>query len=184
MHYSIKKKIIKEILKGVINIELICKSRGCGKTYDLIMESARTGIPILTPYNPRYIADQVRWMGVKIPHPMSVQEYKYFKNNGSLLNSKDWKGKLLIDEVDGVLEQLLGTHVVIATCTPDSMNKKENNNMDLYLSKEQIEEYEKLIGVYCVNKEEITNIDIENLVSLERYKTSAPIIVEELPFEK
>lgn len=113
----------------MINIELICKPRGCGKTYDLIMESARTGIPILTAYDSRYIADQARWMGVKIHQPMSVQEYKYFKNNGSLLNSKDWKGKLLIDEVDGVLEQLLGTHVVTATCTPDSMNKKENNDM-------------------------------------------------------
>lgn len=113
----------------MINIELICKPRGCGKTYDLIMESARTGIPILTAHSSRYIADQARWMGVKIHQPMSVQEYKYFKSNGLLLNSKDWKGKLLIDEIDGVLEQLLGTHVVTATCTPDSMNEKENNDM-------------------------------------------------------
>lgn len=113
----------------MVNIELICKPRGCGKTYDLIMESARTGIPILTAYNSRYIVDQARWMGVKIHQPMSVQEYKHYKSNGSLLNSKDWKGKLLIDEVDGVLEQLLGTHVVTASCTPDSMNENEKNIM-------------------------------------------------------
>jgi len=93
------------------------------------MESARTGIPILTAYNSRHIADQARYMGVKIHQPMSVQEYKYFKSNGSLLNSKDWKGKLLIDEVDGVLEQLLETHVEKVTCTPDSMNEKEKFNM-------------------------------------------------------
>lgn len=110
-------------------MEVICKPRGCGKTYDLIMESARTGIPILTAYNSRYIADQARYMGIKIHQPMSVQEYKFFKNNGSLLNSQDWKGKLLIDEVDGVLEQLLGTHIETVTCTPDSMNKKEKFNM-------------------------------------------------------
>lgn len=113
----------------MINIEVICKPRGCGKTYDLIMESARTGIPILTAYNSRYITDQARYMGVKIHQPMSVQEYKYFKSNRSLLNSKDWKGKLLIDEVDNVLEQLLGIHVETVTCTPDSMNGKEKFNM-------------------------------------------------------
>lgn len=60
---------------------------------------------------------------------MTVKEYQYFKNNGSLLNSKDWKGKLLIDEVDGVLEQLLGAKIEKVTCTPDSMNKMENRNM-------------------------------------------------------
>lgn len=45
------------------------------------------------------------------------------------MNSKDWKGKLLIDEVDSVLEQLLGAKVEKVTCTPDSMNEKENRNM-------------------------------------------------------
>lgn len=113
----------------MVNIEIICKGRGQGKTYDLILESAKTGIPILTAYNSRYIVDQARSMGVKINQPMTVNQYKHFKNNGSLLNSKDWKGKLLIDKVDGVLEQLLGTHIEKATCTPDSMNEKENNNM-------------------------------------------------------
>lgn len=113
----------------MVNIEIICKGRGQGKTYDLIMESARTGIPILTAYNSRYIVDQARLIGAKILQPMTVKEYKYFKDNGSLLNSKSWKGKLLIDEVDGVLEQLLGAKVEKVTCTPDSMNEKEKNNM-------------------------------------------------------
>lgn len=113
----------------MVNIEIICKGRGQGKTYDLIMESARTGIPILTAYNSRYIVDQARLIGAKILQPMTVKEYKHFKDNGSLLNSKSWKGKLLIDEVDGVLEQLLGTKVEKVTCTPDSMNEKEKNNM-------------------------------------------------------
>lgn len=113
-----------------MNMEIICKRRGEGNTYDLIIESARTGIPILTAYNSRYIVDQAKSIGVKIHQPMSVKEYKYFKENGSLLNSKDWKGKLLIDEVDGVLEQLLGTYVEKVTCTPDSMNEKKNKNQE------------------------------------------------------
>lgn len=41
-------------------MELICKPRGCGKTYDLIMESAKTGISILTACNSRYMVDQAR----------------------------------------------------------------------------------------------------------------------------
>ena len=113
----------------MVNIEIICKGRGQGKTYDLILESARTGIPILTAYNSRHIVDQARFIGAKIHQPMTVEEYKYFKNNGSLLNSKDWKGKLLVDEVDKVLEQLLGAQIEKVTCTPDSMNEKEKNNM-------------------------------------------------------
>lgn len=113
----------------MVNIEIICKERGQGKTYDLILESARTGTPILTAYNSRHIVDQARFIGAKILQPMTVKEYKYFKDNGSLLNNKNWKGKLLIDEVDGVLEQLLGAKVEKVTCTPDSMNEKENKNM-------------------------------------------------------
>lgn len=113
----------------MVNIEIICKGRGQGKTYDLILESARTGIPILTAYDSRHIVDQARFIGAKILQPMTVKEYKYFKDNGSLLNNKSWKGKLLIDEVDGVLEQLLGAKVEKVTCTPDSMNEKENKNM-------------------------------------------------------
>ena len=113
----------------MVSIEIICKGRGQGKTYDLILESARTGVPILTAYNSKHILDQARLIGAKILQPMTVKEYKYFKDNGSLLNSKNWKGKLLIDEVDGVLEQLLGVKVEKVTCTPDSMNEKEKNIM-------------------------------------------------------
>lgn len=112
-----------------MNIEIICKGRGQGKTHDLILESARTGVPILTAYDSRHIVDQARFIGAKILQPMTVKEYKYFKDNGSLLNSKNWKGKLLIDEVDGILEQLLGAKVEKVICTPDSMNEKENKNM-------------------------------------------------------
>lgn len=110
-------------------MEIICKERGQGKTYDLICESARTGTPILTAYNPRYISELARKIGVKIPQPMNVHEYKNFRENGSLSGDKGWNEKLLIDEVDGVLEHLLGANVEKATYTPDCINEKENENM-------------------------------------------------------
>ena len=145
----------------MVNIEIICKGRGQGKTYDLILESARTGTPILTAYNSRHIVDQARFIGAKIHQPMTVEEYKYFKNNGSLLNSKDWKGKLLVDEVDKVLEQLLGAQIEKVTCTPDSMNEKEKNNMPTNFNY-----YENLLrGTYKVHidKDRIKSPEIKDV---------------------
>ena len=109
--------------REVINTEVICKGRGQGKTYDLVMESARTGYPIITPYESRYIVDMAKSMGIdRIPQPMSLKEFNLFKNNGSLVNSPSWKGKVLVDEFDTVLERLLGVNVGTVTCTPDSLD--------------------------------------------------------------
>lgn len=68
----------------MVNIEIICKGRGQGKTRDLILESARTGTPILTAHDSRYIVQQANDMGIKIKQPMSRREYEYFRRNGSL----------------------------------------------------------------------------------------------------
>lgn len=116
------------MIKEMVNIEIICKGRGQGKTRDLILESARTGTPILTAYDSRYIVQQARDMGIKIKQPMTRSEYEYFRRNGSL-SWKNWNGKLLIDEVDGLLRKMLDADIETVTCTPDSMNEKENKNM-------------------------------------------------------
>ena len=87
------------------------------------MESARTGYPIITPYESRYIVDMAKSMGIdRIPQPMSLKEFNLFKNNGSLVNSPSWKGKVLVDEFDTGLERLLGVNVGTVTCTPDSLD--------------------------------------------------------------
>lgn len=112
----------------MVNIEIICKRRGQGKTRNLILESARTGTPILTAYDSRYIVQQANDMGIKIKQPMTRREYEYFRRNGSL-SWRNWNGKLLIDEVDGLLRQMLDADIEKVTCTPDSMNEKENKNM-------------------------------------------------------
>lgn len=110
-------------------MELICKGRGQGKTHDLILKSAETGIPILTAYNPVYILKQARYMGVKIHHPMTVKEYKYLMDNGSLTNNIFWTGSLLADDIDEILHQLLNADVKTATCTPDACKREEKTEM-------------------------------------------------------
>lgn len=111
-------------------MNIICKPRNCGKTYDLIMESARTGHPIVTATSAeaRFINEEAKRMRVHIKQAISVKEYGIFKSNGSLFNSLSWTGKVLIDNVDLVLGNLFEAEVVTATCTLDNM--KENNNMD------------------------------------------------------
>lgn len=111
-------------------MNIICKPRGCGKTYDLIMESARTGNPIVTETSAesRFINEEAKLMGVNIKQAISIREYEIFKCNGSLFNSPSWTGKVLIDNVEFVLNRLLGAEVVTATCTPDNMKGENNMN--------------------------------------------------------
>lgn len=119
----------------MIIIELICKERGQGKTTDLILKSARTGIPILVAHNSNFIVRRARNMGVKIPQPMNIREYDTFRENGSLNRGKNWNGKLLIDEIDIVLSHLLDADIEIATCTPTNereINMKQDMNNELY----------------------------------------------------
>lgn len=113
-------------------MNIICKPRNCGKTYDLIMESARTGHPIVTATSAeaRFINEEAKRMRVHIKQAISVREYEIFKNNGSLFNSLSWTGKVLIDNVDLVLGNLFEAEVVTATCTPD--NTKGENNMNSF----------------------------------------------------
>lgn len=111
-------------------MNIICKPRNCGKTYDLIMESARTGHPIVTATSAeaRFINEEAKRMRVHIKQAISVREYEIFKNNGSLFNSLSWTGKVLIDNVDLVLGNLFEAEVVTATCTPDNMKGENNMN--------------------------------------------------------
>lgn len=111
-------------------MNIICKPRGCGKTYDLIMESARTGNPIITENSLKamYINNEAKRIGVNIKQAISAREYMIFKNNKSLFDNLSWTGKVLIDNVDLVLNNLFEAEVVTVTCTPG--NTKENDKMD------------------------------------------------------
>lgn len=62
-------------------MNIICKPRGCGKTYDLIMESARTGNPIITENSLKamFINNEAKRIGVNIKQAISAREYMIFK---------------------------------------------------------------------------------------------------------
>ena len=82
-------------------------------------------------------------IGINIPQPMTLDEYRRFKENGSLSVHRGWNGKVLIDEVDEFLERVLDANVEKVTCTPDFMNER-NNNMDYFKSKLIYNEYGNL----------------------------------------
>lgn len=94
--------------------DLIVKGRGKGKTYALILKSAATGYPIITPYNVDYIISQARDMGVHIPRPISCS---ISMRNGM----RGIRGKVLLDEADKIAEILIGAEVDSMTITPENL---------------------------------------------------------------
>ena len=55
-------------------MDIIIKSRGHGKTRDLIKMSSENNIPIVS-LNPNYIKDMARNMGLSIPEPISYSSH-------------------------------------------------------------------------------------------------------------
>jgi len=99
-------------------MKLINKSRGTGKTTQLIYASAITGFRIIAPNHnmAKNIEKMAKDMGVKILPPMSDVEYR---NRTELQNNHT---PILIDEVqyeilDEALELYFGAPVVAATMT-------------------------------------------------------------------
>lgn len=97
-------------------MDYILKSRGKGKTYDLIMRSHRTGERIICANgnSARYVNEKAKNMGVDIPEALPMlclQDMSY-----------DWANeKLLIDELSNVLQHVFGATVSAITDTPDSI---------------------------------------------------------------
>lgn len=99
-------------------MRIINKSRGTGKTTQLIYASAITGFRIIAPNHAMasYIEKMAKDMGLNIPQPMSDVEYR---NRKELWNDHT---PILIDEVqnqilDEALELYFGAPVVAATMT-------------------------------------------------------------------
>lgn len=55
-------------------MDIIIKSRGHGKTRDLIKMSSENNIPIVS-LNPNYIKDMAQNMGLSIPEPISYSSH-------------------------------------------------------------------------------------------------------------
>lgn len=95
-------------------MELIERSRGQGKTTELIYRSAREGIPIIAPsmMMAEHIKDAAFEMGLDIPEPTSINK---------IVNRGVKPGKYLIDELELCLNQL-GIYPVAVT-----IDVKEND---------------------------------------------------------
>lgn len=95
-------------------MDLIVKSRGLGKTYDLIMRSAKTGAIIVTaPGCKERILEKARNVGVKIPEPIEV------RGDNDLDEIRIGK-PLLIDDLECFLFRMVG-NVDCATVSPESV---------------------------------------------------------------
>ena len=94
--------------------------RASGKTTLLIKESAKTGRPIIEPNtaSARYVEEQARAMGLKIPEPISATSWNGGYYRGSNFNRIDG---FLIDELDSVLANIFGKPIINATYTPEKI---------------------------------------------------------------
>ena len=95
--------------------------RASGKTTLLIKESAKTGRPIIEPNtaSTRYVEEQARNMGLKIPEPISATSWNSGYYRGSNFNRING---FLIDELDSVLANIFGRPIDKATYTPEKVD--------------------------------------------------------------
>lgn len=77
-------------------MNIIYKSRGEGKTTDLVKMSASTRIPIVC-MDTRHITYIAKELGLTIPKPIAIKDYTPFSNS-----------KILVDDAEHVLQHLIG----------------------------------------------------------------------------
>ena len=87
---------------------IIYGGRGSGKTSALIKISKATGLYIMCASREgvEIVARQARDMGIEIPYPIFL---------GELRRGQRKIGKVLVDDLDAVLEGALGMEVELAT---------------------------------------------------------------------
>lgn len=92
---------------------LVIKDRGTGKSTQLVYISAVTQYPIITQHRTSiiHLMDLANELGVVIPTPMTVDDYK--------ARGKIHENHILIDEgydlIGEALDAYMGTHVVAVT---------------------------------------------------------------------
>lgn len=76
-------------------MKIIYKSRGTGKTTELVKLSAQTWTPIIC-MDTRHIYSVAQELGLEIPTPITIRDYKPSCE------------KILVDDAEYVLQHLLG----------------------------------------------------------------------------
>lgn len=89
-------------------MEILSMERGSGKTTKLIKISNKTKAPIICRNRnmAKFIKEKAKEMSLEIPNTMTIDMYK---------NEKYRYEKVLIDDIDLVLGQFLGTRILYAT---------------------------------------------------------------------
>ena len=94
-----------------MKVDVISKGRGEGKTSELVLLSAKTGIPILCA-NPPYVMDRAEELGVEIPPPIWFLDLKRHR-------LADVPEEVYVDELPYIFQRLAGISLRGFTITPD-----------------------------------------------------------------
>lgn len=95
-------------------MKVICKSRQCGATTDIIYYSVRTGIPIVTrdSNSAKIILHMAKSLGIEnLPAPIP---YNY--------KNLDKYDKVIVDDANIILGALLGTSIDTMVCDIENTN--------------------------------------------------------------
>lgn len=106
----------------------IIKKRGDGKTTDLIKESAEKGLYIICCNRQRVqsIVQQAQKLGYNIPFPVTLEEILLSRSHGGRPFGLPYilsKGKVLVDDVDDIMQELAGMPCAIITGTLEEDNE-------------------------------------------------------------
>lgn len=98
-------------------MKLYVSGRGSGKTMWAMMESARTGVPILAfnKKNKQNIVKMALNFGIDIPEPVTIEDLNEF--------GKDKNEEVIVDEAQELLQKMLGVKIIGLTMTDSEKNK-------------------------------------------------------------
>ena len=87
---------------------VIIQNRGTGKTTHAITTSSKTGATIITHHEilAKEVHERAKRLGYDIPKPMSINQY---------LNTKTKPEKIIIDELELVLGEVLNSKIELIT---------------------------------------------------------------------
>ena len=81
-------------------MKVICRERCSGKTAELVKHSAKSGAPIVC-VEPEYVVGLATQMGLEIPTPLTIAQFKRGEYEHVLLDDADWALRTLLGcEVD------------------------------------------------------------------------------------
>lgn len=92
------------------NVNVVIQNRGTGKTTHAIITSSKTGATIITHHEmaAREVYNKAKSLGCYIPKPMSINQYY-------LTPEHNKPEKIIIDELEAVLRQVLDSKIELIT---------------------------------------------------------------------